>query len=115
MTREGLSGFECFQQRITEDKKAELEDSRQRALKENSESNGRIRAFLKALGRATKSLPGAKYPQVASTSQAKRKNPTVPIGPKIAPTRAQKQEVDPPAAVPVRRLRDTRRTCSQSS
>ncbi|GBP80835.1 hypothetical protein EVAR_99930_1 [Eumeta japonica] len=40
------------------DNKVELEDSRQRAHKENSESHGRIRAFLGALGRAEKACRG---------------------------------------------------------
>ncbi|GBP53709.1 hypothetical protein EVAR_39863_1 [Eumeta japonica] len=53
-------GSERLQQRITEDKKAELEDSKQRAHKENSESYGR--AFLGALGRAAKNLVGDKIP-----------------------------------------------------
>ncbi|GBP79464.1 hypothetical protein EVAR_48928_1 [Eumeta japonica] len=82
-------------------KKAELEDSRQRAHKQNSESNERIGVFLSALGRAAKSLPGAKYLQEANTYQAKRKKPTVPIDPKTAKTRARKGEVDPPVPVPI--------------
>ncbi|GBP53429.1 hypothetical protein EVAR_17504_1 [Eumeta japonica] len=99
-------GSERIQQRTSKDKKAELEDSKQRAHKQNSESNKRIRAFLGALIIPAKSLPGAKYMQEASTSQVKRKKPTVPIDPKTAPTRAQKGEVDSLAPVPIRRLRD---------
>ncbi|GBP29742.1 hypothetical protein EVAR_94580_1 [Eumeta japonica] len=101
-----LPGSERFEQRITEDKKAELEDSRQRAHKENSESHGRIRTFLGALERAAKSLSGAKYPQGVRTFQANRKKPTVPVDSKVAPTRAQKGEVDPPAPILVRSYKD---------
>ncbi|GBP11611.1 hypothetical protein EVAR_77744_1 [Eumeta japonica] len=100
ITSKGLSGSKRLQQRITEDKKAELEDRMQRAHKQNSESNERIRAFLGVLGRDAKSLPGAKYLQRASTSQAKKKKPTVPINPKTAPTRAQRGEVNAPAPLP---------------
>ncbi|GBP41153.1 hypothetical protein EVAR_31278_1 [Eumeta japonica] len=106
ITTEGLSGSKRLQRCITEYNKAVLADSRQRVFKQNSKFNKRIRAFLGALERRTKSLPCTKYRQGASTSQAKRKKPTVPIDPKTAPTRAQKGEIDPPALVPIRRLRD---------
>ncbi|GBP69959.1 hypothetical protein EVAR_85727_1 [Eumeta japonica] len=103
---EGSSGFERFQQHIAEHKKTELEESRQRAHKEKSESQRRIHLFLGALGRAVKGLPRAKSLQGASTSKPKRKKPKVPIDPKIAPIRAQKGEVDPPVPITVRQLRD---------
>ncbi|GBP77744.1 hypothetical protein EVAR_55409_1 [Eumeta japonica] len=54
----------------------------------------------------TKSLPGAKSLQWASTSEAKKKEPKVPIDPKTVPTRAQKGKVDPPAPVTVKQIRD---------
>ncbi|GBP18035.1 hypothetical protein EVAR_16981_1 [Eumeta japonica] len=63
-------------------KKAELEESKQRAHKEKSEFQGRIRVFLKALRRAAKSLPGATSLQGTSISEAKRKKLKVSINPK---------------------------------
>ncbi|GBP94907.1 hypothetical protein EVAR_69548_1 [Eumeta japonica] len=70
------------------------------AHKEKFKSQGRIRAFLGALGKAVKSLPGAKSLQRASASEEKRKKPKVLIDPKTAPTRDQKQKVDSSAPVP---------------
>ncbi|GBP58793.1 hypothetical protein EVAR_25866_1 [Eumeta japonica] len=64
---DGLSGSEHLRQRITEDKKSKLEDSRQRAHEENSESNERIRLFISSIRKSRKKLAldkisvGSKY------------------------------------------------------
>ncbi|GBP88271.1 hypothetical protein EVAR_82732_1 [Eumeta japonica] len=65
-------GSERLQQRITENKKEELKENRQKTHKDNSEYYGRMRTFLEALGRAAKSLFGAKYSQEEQTGRMKR-------------------------------------------
>ncbi|GBO99975.1 hypothetical protein EVAR_74323_1 [Eumeta japonica] len=64
--KRGFVRFRTSPSTHNKDKKAELAKSRQRADKKNSESRNRIRAFLRALGRAAKSLLGKKYPKRAS-------------------------------------------------
>ncbi|GBP71027.1 hypothetical protein EVAR_57795_1 [Eumeta japonica] len=93
-------------QHIAEDKIAMLEESRQRAEKEKSESQGCIDAFLGALERAAKSLLRVKSLHGAGTSGTKAKKSKVPMDPKTVPTRTQKGGVDPAVPVPVRQLRD---------
>ncbi|GBP43376.1 hypothetical protein EVAR_34292_1 [Eumeta japonica] len=86
--------------------KSELEKSKQRIYKEKSEYQGRICEFLGALGRAAKSLSGAKTYREQLHLKRKGRNQKVPIDPKIALIKDQKREVDPPAPVPVRQLRN---------
>ncbi|GBP56996.1 hypothetical protein EVAR_88625_1 [Eumeta japonica] len=82
VTCEIASGSELLQQRIGEDNTAELEECRQKAQKEKSETQRRIRAFLYVLGTTAKRMPGVKR------------------------LRKTKGEVDPRAPVSVKQLQD---------